>query len=78
MIIIKLGLIIGLCYIIGRGLARESEKEAELARKETSEVKSKAQETCQLMQDENKKLVNTVNELREEIKVLKQLDRGRK
>lgn len=78
MIVIKLAFIVALCYLFGRGIARESEKEAELAREETENIRTKAKEAYQLMQAEKRVLTNTINELREELMVLKKLDRIRK
>jgi hypothetical protein len=75
MIIVKLVLIVSLCYLIGRGLSRELEREADEAKKQTKDIRNKSKEAYQLMQAEKRVLVNTINELREEIDTLKKLNR---
>lgn len=75
MIILKLVLIVGLCYLIGRGLARESEKAVEDANKKLKCVQGAAKDAYDLMEAERSGMINTINELREEVATLKKLNR---
>lgn len=67
MIIIKLVLIVILCYIFSRGLTANYEIETNMYKKRLEETQERVKEAYVLMQEEKTMLVNTINELRLEL-----------
>jgi hypothetical protein len=71
MIIIKLLLIVALCYIIAKGLASEAEREVIKANARERDINNLYKEYYQKTGAEKVVLLATIKELREEITLLK-------
>lgn len=67
MVILKLILMIFICYLLAKGLSSNAEKLQRRAEDRTKEVQDAAKEAYQLMQAEKTILTNTIKELREEL-----------
>lgn len=75
MILLKLALMATVCYLLARGMTIDSEKKLIEKDKELKDVKDAAKEAYQLMQAEKTILTNTIKELRNELSVLKELQK---
>lgn len=75
MIFLKIALIVVLCYIFSRGLTSDYEKQIEVEKDKVKTVQKAFIEYQELTDEQRDVLVKTINELREELQVLKELKR---
>lgn len=67
MLIIKLALIVILCYIISKGLVIDYELETKRYKEELENTRTKVKNAYDLMEEEKKVLLDTINQLRLEL-----------
>lgn len=75
MIFLKIALIVVLCYIFSRGLTSDYEKQIQVEKDKVKTVQKAFIEYQELTDEQRDSLVKTINELREELQVLKELKR---
>lgn len=68
MVFLKLTALVAFCYLISKGITIRTEKKLKEYEKQLKDVKDAAKEAYCLMQAEKTILVNTINELRNELK----------
>lgn len=68
MIFLKLTALVTFCYLISKGITIRAEKKLKEYEKQLKDVKDAAKEAYCLMQAEKTILINTINELRNELK----------
>lgn len=73
MIFLKIAFIVALCYIFSRGLTSDYEKKLQAKDDDIKVIRSNFKEYEQLVEAERDGLIRTINELREELQILKEL-----
>lgn len=73
MIFLKIVLIVVLCYIFSRGMTSDYEKQIEVEKDNVKAVQKAFIEYQELTDEQRDVLVKTINELRQELQILKEL-----
>ena len=71
MLFIKLALFVAVCYIISKGLVIDYELETKRYKEELENTRTKVKNAYDLMEEEKKVLLDTINQLRLELNIYK-------